>query len=403
MTQSYGNQKIPASQMDYIILAWNNLGMHCDQQDYSYFCVLPPANTLYVQVLDRSGHGGSGPITKGITVSYAFANKSNTSLHTNFWTYAPQFGWDVATNVGITGTLTAGNMVPSGDNLSWTAQYIPISPYDDDGTWDPYGAATITVKDSRGNVLQTANVVAPVSTEMNCANCHGTSSLDPTLTPSASILYQHDVNSGTTLYTDWQAGTVHLCGSCHKDNALGTAGVSGVEELSYAIHNFHSNKMTFTTTAANTTPDCYNCHPGPVTQCLRGIMHRAGKECANCHGDVGNVAASIASGRTSWANEPTCGAADNWSNGNWGGACHDSAHYSENSKTLYRNSVLNNSPSRMMNGKIYCEGCHNSTHAELVSGNAADPTIPTQFQGDTYWIHSCAVCHQWGDGSKIHQ
>ena len=32
--------------------------------------------------------------------------------------------------------------------LSWQAVGIPITPYDDDGTWDPYGTAVITVKNS---------------------------------------------------------------------------------------------------------------------------------------------------------------------------------------------------------------------------------------------------------------
>ena len=49
----------------------------------------------------------------------------------------------------------------------FVATAIPITPYDDDGTWDPYGAATITVTDNSGHT-ETANVVAPVSTEMDC-------------------------------------------------------------------------------------------------------------------------------------------------------------------------------------------------------------------------------------------
>ena len=55
-----------------------------------------------------------------------------------------------------------------------------------------------------------------------------------------------------------------------------------------------------------------------------------------------------------------------------------------------------------MNGKLYCEACHNSTHAEFTSANPADPTIPEQFQGDSYWIWSCSVCHNSEKGSSIH-
>ncbi|MDA8164554.1 MAG: carboxypeptidase-like regulatory domain-containing protein [Desulfobacteraceae bacterium] len=410
MTANYGSQPIPAANMNYTVLAWNNLGMHCDQDDYSYFCVLPPYNTLVAQVLNRSST--SGPVSSGITVSYAFAKKTDSTLHTNFWTYAPQFGWNLPPNVGLTGNGLSGNMTLQSDGVSWTATAIPITPYDDDGTWDPYGPATITVKNTSGTVLTTTNVAAPVSTEMNCGNCHGTTNLDPTLTPGASILNDHDLLNGTHLYSDYQLGTVHLCGSCHKDNALGTQGTTGVEELSYAMHNWHKDKMTFTTTAANTTPDCYNCHPGAKTQCLRGIMAHAGKSCHDCHGTVANVAGSISSGRTSWAQEPTCGATNNWGNGTWGGACHDSGHYTENANTLYRDSLLKNGPNSAMNNVLYCEACHNGTHAEYTQENVyngttlmngSDTSVPQTFQGDSYWIHSCTVCHTNKNGSKIHQ
>lgn len=107
LTKEYGTQAAPASNMSYVILAWNDLGMHCDQDDYSYFGVLPPFNTLHAQIFRR---GGEEPnlVTSGVSVSYYFPKKTNSALHTNFWTYAPQFGWNVPTNVGITGTPLAG-------------------------------------------------------------------------------------------------------------------------------------------------------------------------------------------------------------------------------------------------------------------------------------------------------
>jgi hypothetical protein len=369
LTQSYGAQPIPAAGMNYVILAWNDLGMHCDQDDYSYFMVLPPFNTLHVQVIGRNNT--PPPITSGITVSYAFPKKTNSALHTNFWGYASNFGFNVPVNVGITGTPLAGNMSVDSNNLGWVATGIPITPYDDDGTWDPYGAAVITVKDSAGNVLQTANVVAPVSTEMMCSNCHGTSN------PQADILSKHDSMNGTHLLTDAQAGHPHACAECHADNALGAPGTPGVENLSLAMHKFPALNASIPATTAG----CYNCHPGPQTQCLRGIMSRAGKGCVDCHGDMTQMYTSIQNGRNPWLQEPQCG------------GCHDAAHYAENANTLYRNSVLKDGPNNTMNNKLYCEACHNGTHAELITANAADPTIPQQFQGDNYWIHSCIVCH----------
>nr|MDA8087195.1 hypothetical protein [Nitrospiraceae bacterium] len=365
----------------YVILAWNDLGMHCDQDDYSYFMILPPFNTLHAQVIQRGGEGAD-VLTSGITVSYVFPKKTDTALHTNFWQYAPQYGFNVPVNTGITGTKLAGNMTVDSNKLGFVATGIPLSPYDDDGTWDPYGTATITVKDSSGNVLQTANVVAPVSTELMCSNCHGAN-------PMEDILQQHDKDNGTTLASDRASGIVHACSECHSDNALGAAGKPGVESLSLAMHNYHKDKMTYTAAAAGMTPDCYNCHPGPKTQCLRGQMYRAGKSCHDCHGDMYAMTNGMMSGRQPWLQEPRCG------------TCHGAAH-SENANTLYRNSVLRNASEDDMNGKLYCEACHNSTHAEFVSSNPADPTIPSRFQGDGYWIWSCTVCHNNESGSSIH-
>ncbi|HSB30521.1 MAG TPA: carboxypeptidase regulatory-like domain-containing protein [Candidatus Sulfobium mesophilum] len=373
LTKTYGNQAIPAKNMNYMIFAWNDLGMHCDQDDYSYFMVLPPYNTLHAQVFQRSGDGAN-LITSGITISYAFPKKTNSALHTNFWAYAPQYGFNAPTNVGISGTPLAGNMSLDAKGLSWEAVGIPITPYDDDGTWDPYGTAVITVKNSSGQVLQTANVVAPVSTEMMCSNCHGTTN------PQLDILQKHDALSGTTLAADQAKGTVHACAECHADNALGMPGKAGVENLSLAMHNFHKDKMNTTPQAMATTPGCYNCHPGPKTQCLRGIMFRAGKTCSDCHGDMYGMTNGILAGRQPWLEEPQCG------------GCHG-ATYSENANTLFRNSVLQNSPTGDMDNRIYCEACHNGTHAEYTTANTADPTIPMQLQGDNYWIWNCNVCH----------
>ena len=146
------------------------------------------------------------------------------------------------------------------------------------------------------------------------------------------------------------------------------------------MHNFHKDKMNATAAATNTTPDCYNCHPGPKTQCMRGIMARAGKSCHDCHGDMYGMTSSLQGGRQAWLQEPKCG------------DCHGAKH-AENSGTLYRNSILQNAITGDMNGKFYCEACHNGTHGEHTTANAADPTIPQKFQGDSYWIWNCAVCH----------
>ena len=52
----------------WTILAWNNLGMHCMDSDYSVFSILPPYNIINAQVIDPAGNLVKSPA--GITVTY---------------------------------------------------------------------------------------------------------------------------------------------------------------------------------------------------------------------------------------------------------------------------------------------------------------------------------------------
>ena len=371
LTKSYPANAVPNKGLT--ILAWNDLGMHCDQDSYKYMCILPPYNTLHVQLFS-----GEGAAPRNVTVSYSFPNKTNSALHTDFWTYAKEFdpSWSSTPNVGISGTELSGTMKRDAAGKGWVVEGIPVTPYDDNGTWDPYGAAVITVRNSSGTVLGSSSVVTPVSTEMTCQNCHTGSNADQV---AQSILTAHDSAQGTTLLSDANAGHPHACFECHADNALGKAGKPGIPSLSVAMHKQHDGKVP------NTTAGCSNCHPGPKTKCLRGIMERAGQTCVSCHGTMSKMWISASSGRRPWLDEPKCS------------SCHGTK-YAENTSTLYRNSVLKNSLEGDMNNKVYCEACHNGTHAEYVSRNAADAVVPKTFQGNGYWIYNCAVCHKSGDG-----
>jgi hypothetical protein len=76
----------------WTIVAWNDLGMHCMDGDYSVFSILPPYNTIHAQVIDPSGKLYRG--ATGITVTYEAVADAQGSLNstsawkTNFWTYA---------------------------------------------------------------------------------------------------------------------------------------------------------------------------------------------------------------------------------------------------------------------------------------------------------------------------
>lgn len=366
----------------YIILAMNDSGMHCYQSDFSGFMLLPPANTLKVQVI-RQGTDEAHLVSKGIRVTYEMIDNTYSAGKTNFWTYVKDYGYDVAPNVGITGNGLKGEFRLSEDGKYYEAVAIPVTPYNDGSEiLNPYQLARIQVLDANtGRLLaETASVVVPVSDEMACSICHGIENTD------RNILAAHDELSGTSLVKDLDNGQRYKCAQCHRDNALGTPGKTDVLPLSQAMHGFHSDKMS----ESGVSPVCYSCHPGPVTQCYRGQMYLAGITCDSndCHGDMASVAKTQAEGRQAWLTEPDCG------------DCHGEK-FAANPDLLYRNSYLLNAPCEEMNGLILCESCHNSPHAEWISAQPKDNLLPNSLLGYNSYINKCTVCHE-GKG-QMHQ
>lgn len=58
----------PPNSSDYVVLAWNSLGMHCLNPTYDKDVILPPYNELLAQVVRR----GNPPqvVTAGVRVDY---------------------------------------------------------------------------------------------------------------------------------------------------------------------------------------------------------------------------------------------------------------------------------------------------------------------------------------------
>jgi hypothetical protein len=53
---------------EYVVFAWNDLGMHCLNPTYDKAVILPPYNTLWAQVVKKGGEPTI--VTSGITVEY---------------------------------------------------------------------------------------------------------------------------------------------------------------------------------------------------------------------------------------------------------------------------------------------------------------------------------------------
>ena len=362
------NPTPPGGTGDYSVFAWNDLGMHCLNPTYDKLVILPPYNNVLVQVIKR----GNPPtiVTSGITVSYKLTN--NTKSYTKnsyggFWDNSLKlFGTTLTHDIGLKGNGLAGDMIVSGDHF--TAEGIPVVPVNDDGTWNPYQVAEITVKGSDGTIIAQTQATVPTSDEINCAKCHGSQ----TVNAFADILSKHDLMHSTNL--SLAANQPVLCASCHPSPALGI--MTGPQKyLSQVLHGSHANLQGIT---------CYDCHPGATTKCNRSLAHTTDNgNCTTCHGEMATVASSIASGRVPWASEPKCV------------TCHTGVTGIDTGTTLYRNSKGH--------GNLYCTVCHGSPHAMFPSRVASDNYQSKQYQGFTAKIKSigsCGVCHNSSRGES---
>lgn len=354
---------------DYAVLAWNDLGMHCYNQDFQDLAVLPPFNTLWAQVVKR----GNPPeiVTDGLEVTYSFPDNTYSVGKSNFWDYdVPLFGVDLPANVGLTGKGLAGGMDRQADHF--VAEGIPLTEFRDSDliTPYPYQLATIIVSDAVTSAeLARVTTVAPVSTEMNCDDCHYDGGVEDIATGrvETNILTLHDEEHHNE-YPPGSSGPLMnnrpvLCASCHASNALGTPPVEEIPSLSNAIHAKHNEEVS------SNLEGCYKCHPGPQTQCLRDTMSQAGMDCVDCHGGMSQVAQNS----DPWLNEPRC---DNT-------ACHGSSYQQD--QALYRMSKDH--------GGLYCAACHDSPHAIAPSAQANDQIKFLALQGYSGTLQECAVCH----------
>lgn len=355
---------------NYIVVAWNDLGMHCYNRDFQDLAVLPPYNTLWAQVVKR----GNPPqvVTNNITVSYSFPDNTYSVGKSNFWTYdLALFGVDLPPNVGLTGKGLSGTMDLHGDHF--IAEGIPLTEYNDSDWVNRYPyqrALVVAARTDTHEELARLTVVAPVSTEMRCDFCHYDGGLEEISTGrvETNILTLHD-KENLDEYPPGHTGKLMdrrpvLCAECHSSNALNAAGMPGLPSLSRAMHEKHSGEVP------ESLDGCYKCHPGPQTKCLRGVMsEQKGMDCIDCHGNM----ATVSQNPSPWLIEPRCDST----------ACHGSGYHQD--KPLYRLSKGH--------GGIYCEACHDSTHAIAPSRESNDMIKFLTLQGHDGTLDKCLVCH----------
>ena len=344
----------------FTIVAWNDLGMHCDDgKDFSVAAFLPPFNDVYAQIIDKSGSlvsSGSGyTITYQAIVDPLTSTLNTTSAtKTNFWDYVSLLDFSTlpvinpAPDEGLAGSLMPGPsntpraMTFSSTNSAWAAPGVPMTNYADNGTTNFYPMVRVSATNSSGSVVASTDIVLPISDEVGCAKCHASNS-NPAAMPAAgwvnnpdpakdmklNLLRKHDDAFASTALFKSAATQVGynpagleatvatrpvLCYQCHANAFTGMPGVAGILPFTTAIHGFHASVVDPSTGATmdsgTTRNTCYACHPGPTTRCLRGAMGTLvtstgafAIECQSCHG---NLTALAATTRTGWFDEPNC-------------------------------------------------------------------------------------------------
>jgi len=393
--------------------------MHCADLGSYPFSILPPFNILNVQVVRKGSTGSNRPLILDDTLvamqysaaSNAFDPVGPDSINSTSQNYPPGAKADAATvrktdfwdefkDTGMTivellfpglhpvpdeGLQTIANTdhgryMPGIDNPyynnvpqefsgfdplhDWhTAQGIAITSTDDQGHFNSYPIMRVQAVDiASGNVIATTDAVVPVSTEVDCRDCHAMGEVGsdplarvggPVFMAAASgdrvdveaaakhnILVLHDFKHLTTFVADDQPV---LCASCHRSNALaevgGPGGDPGVANMSAVMHGFHGRlqvdgsgdlirdadgdpvlidppdmtdelPLIATGEGIPMEQNCFSCHPGKITQCFRGAMFTAGQKCNDCHGDMlamgGEFELNTGGIREPWADESKC-------------------------------------------------------------------------------------------------
>ena len=428
--------------------------MHCMDADYAVFSLLPPYNTIHAQLIDPNGTLVNDP--SGITVTYQAIADPDGSINTtsagktNFWDHVESlFGVALPVDSGLAGSAMPGAAnVPQpmtfDSSASWfTAEGIPLTPYDDAQKKNSYPLMELVARDSSAAVLATTRIVLPISDEMDCRSCHrsdGSAAAkpffgwvrDPDLQRDMrlNILLLHDDRelqnptfqsalatagySPDGLYpTVKDLGISVLCARCHASNALPGSGLAGVRPLTQAIHSRMAGVIDPTTglvlDSIENRSACYRCHPGSVTRCLRGAMGAAvapdgslAMQCQSCHGSMRDVAADT---RMGWLDEPACQschtgtAVSNSGQIRYTSVFDDTGAVRVAANSIFATTADTPAPGLSLyrfssgHGGLKCEACHGSTHAIFPTTHRNDNLQSIDFQGHAGVLVECANCH----------
>ena len=229
-----GTNPPPVTNATSTVLAFNDLGMHCMDREFSVFSILPPFNVVHSQVVLRDADG-KPYLADDVDVEVFYDAVSDPSgsrnsysagvAKTDFWLYANSlFSANLSAGQGLTGLY-----MPADDPLNrgaqpmdysasagwFSAEGIPITPVDDNLITNTYSLLQIAAHDkTSGSKIGSLDVVVPVATETDCQACHTTGKIaaegqgpgtgwanlpDKEMESKLNILKLHDDEQGTNL------------------------------------------------------------------------------------------------------------------------------------------------------------------------------------------------------------
>jgi hypothetical protein len=402
-----------AGQSEYVLLAWNDLGMHFTLEAFSRLSLLPPGNNFRALLLRR----GETPelISEDVTITYAVDPGFLPPAHeSDFWRYSKKlYGREIEANTGLSGAGLSGEMSWDDDYSMWRCDGVPVMPYHEDG-YNPFPLVTVRAIAADGSELISTRFVAPVTTRIGCTNCHvGDQAGDP-IGAAENILALHDQREGTDLLAPAMQGEPVNCYRCHENPLVPVRGDSGVLNMSTSIHAWHANFMPATGQDA-----CLLCHPAPRIQgkqVARGLHSAVGLTCVNCHGEMSEHSMALLQGEGDKAKATTLRKAITspayayddvdprmpWTQLPHCLSCHEEYEEPEVDASGFNQWVEEDELYRNAGGyaEVRCQACHGATHALYPARNPRskhlDNIQPMQYLGRPLPLGaegSCSVCH----------
>lgn len=432
---------------EYLLLAWNGLGMRTFSDAGRFLSVMPPGNNFFAQLLKRDSFPEL--ISEGVVLEYSLQEGfENPAAHLRYWeTMIPTFHLDREPNQGLRGNFPKGEMYYSEAMGLWTIDMVPVSPYAEDGSVLPYPLLTVRAKDAEsGELLAETQAVAPASTEMGCKNCHGgewrmpedagdgekqgvMGFVDAT---AADILAMHDKRSGTKLLKEALWNHPKPCQYCHPDAGMTRyRGDAKRLSLSASIHGFHAPYLKGR--GAEACDACHASSPMGATRMLRGLHNEMALTCTDCHGEMadhalallkaeeerGNrKAATLMQGlvpetaasveeiapRQAWLQEPDCLSCHVLEGA--GGEVVDMSGFNKWTEPGKSNLFRLRKDAQ---GAMMCVACHNTPHAIYPTvnpyGEDRDNMQPLRYAGSPRALGSeqnCVPCHTMDMGDFTH-